>query len=937
FDRALEMLNLAFQGCDVEKSPLQCAEILSERSHVYLRLGDYAKARADANAALAILRAKAMSPGLARAFRSLGLVGLRTGESEEARGAFEASLAIARALGDRQGMAKCYNDLALVSKNQGRLAEASDFLEKAIAIARELGNKLEIAIRQNNKGIIDYKRGRWEAASQAWEEALRIFRELGNKWEVALAYLNAAHYHRSTRNWERAEELYGRSLQISRENGHRRCEALYHEHFGELCLRRGEWERAERILTEGLELARGLDDDGDLVGEILRRRGEVAVESGAIASALRDLRGALRVTRRLGDRFETAAVLRTIARAELRRGRPGRAIRLLRGSIETFSETGARYEQGLSAIALGEAARVLPEAAPEARQALQVASEALRETGATYEAAVADLLRAEFALARGDGRRAIDLIDGIQGTIEAIGSETERTRLREARTRSDRLIVSSSVSESNSLSTFNLLLRSIQEIAENDKRLSFALDLLLERTTARRLVLVVPDPASGKLRARESRAVPPCDPSSAATVACAAVLHALRGGGRPLYSTDPAHDSRLDPALSELAEIGSLLALPIGGEDGVSGGVYLDRPAGAPPFGRNDIDFAVALASVVEGTLSHLRSEEILRENLRLRRRLGIGDGFEQIVTQSPRVLKIIETLQKLRDSSATILLQGETGTGKELFARATHLSSSRKEMPFVTVNCAELSEDLLESELFGHRKGAFTDAKASKTGLFERASGGTVFIDEIDKASRRFQDTLLRVVDRKEFKPVGATESISIDVRILCAANKDLRAEVENDRFLKDLYYRLRVVSIHLPPLRERKEDIPLLAEHFLSKHAARAGRRLGGYRPEAMRALIAYDWPGNVRDLEHEIERLVAVSSDGAWVSAEDLAPEITQGAPLAASGGTLSEVVERIERQMIEEALHRSGGNKSRAARGLGISRRGLLNKLERYRIR
>jgi len=335
--------------------------------------------------------------------------------------------------------------------------------------------------------------------------------------------------------------------------------------------------------------------------------------------------------------------------------------------------------------------------------------------------------------------------------------------------------------------------------------------------------------------------------------------------------------------------------------------------------------------------LRDLKSEEIESENMRLKHRLGIGEGFERIVTQSPRLLKIIDTLEKLKESTATILLQGETGTGKDLFARGIHASSLRKNKPFVTINCADLSEDVLESELFGHRRGAFTDAKFSKEGLFERANGGTVFIDEIDKASRYFQDTLLRVVDRKEIKPVGATESISLDVRIICAANRDLRELVEKDRFLKDLYYRLRVVTIYLPPLRQRKEDIPMLAEHFLGKHAQRAGKRLAGFRPETVRYLVSFDWPGNVRDLEHEIERIVAVTPEGAYVGGEDLSPEITQGAAVAADQGTLAEVVERIERRLIREALKKCNGNKSRAARELGLSRRGFLNKLERYQLR
>ncbi len=210
------------------------------------------------------------------------------------------------------------------------------------------------------------------------------------------------------------------------------------------------------------------------------------------------------------------------------------------------------------------------------------------------------------------------------------------------------------------------------------------------------------------------------------------------------------------------------------------------------------------------------------------------------------------------------------------------------------------------------------------------------MFIDEIDKASRYFQDTLLRVVDRKEVKPVGGTDPIAVDVRIICAANRDLRTEVDNDRFLKDLYYRLRVVSIHLPPLRERKEDISLLADHFLAQQSALQGKTFDGFDMEAVRMLVDYHWPGNVRDLAHEVERIVAVTPEGGRIGPEHLSPELHDTTALRSSG-TLGEVVERIEQQMIRDALRKCDGNKSRAARELGLSRRGFLNKLHRYHIR
>ncbi|HMB71520.1 MAG TPA: sigma-54 dependent transcriptional regulator, partial [bacterium] len=293
----------------------------------------------------------------------------------------------------------------------------------------------------------------------------------------------------------------------------------------------------------------------------------------------------------------------------------------------------------------------------------------------------------------------------------------------------------------------------------------------------------------------------------------------------------------------------------------------------------------------------------------------------------------------RLRDSRATILIQGETGTGKELLARAAHTVSTRSGLPLVTVNCAALSRDVLESELFGHVKGAFTDAKTDKVGLFEEADGSAIFLDEIDKTSTAFQERLLRVVDQGEIKPVGSSGAKQVDVRILCATNRPLKQLVEEGLFLKDLYYRLRVISIDLPPLRDRKEDVPLLVDHFHQEFARSLDRESRGFSHEAMNTMVAHSWPGNVRDLRHEVERAVAMSREGSRIEAKDLSPELQEAVPTKPGlrpNQSLQDYVEEIERELVTRALRKTEGNRSRAAKLLGISRRGLLNKIGRYAI-
>jgi transcriptional regulator with PAS, ATPase and Fis domain len=285
---------------------------------------------------------------------------------------------------------------------------------------------------------------------------------------------------------------------------------------------------------------------------------------------------------------------------------------------------------------------------------------------------------------------------------------------------------------------------------------------------------------------------------------------------------------------------------------------------------------------------------------------------------------------RKVLDGETTVLLLGETGTGKELFARLIHDNGPRQARPFVAQNCGALPESLLESELFGHARGAFTGATAERKGLFEEADGGTIFLDEVGEMSPAVQLRLLRVLQEGEVRRVGASGVRRVDCRVIAATNADLEAEVRAGRFRKDLYYRLNVFPIELPALRERVEDIPALAEHFLRRYRERARRAVPGLSAEAMRCLCAYPFPGNVRELENEIERALTLAEDGRPIGPEHLSERLRQAAPAPAP--TLNEAIEQLKRRMIEDAL-RECGSKTRAAERLGLTRQSLQQMLRR----
>jgi DNA-binding NtrC family response regulator len=356
---------------------------------------------------------------------------------------------------------------------------------------------------------------------------------------------------------------------------------------------------------------------------------------------------------------------------------------------------------------------------------------------------------------------------------------------------------------------------------------------------------------------------------------------------------------------------------------------YLEKP-----FDQPNLD---VVRRLVDQAIEHGR---LKAENRLLQRQLRTRYRFENIVGTSAALRGALEIVEKVADTDSTVLVTGESGTGKELVARALHYNSRRAERLLVTVNCGAIPEELLESELFGHVRGAFTNAVSHRQGRFALAHGGTIFLDEIGDMSPNLQVKLLRVLQERTFEPVGSSKSVSVDVRVVAATNQDLPSAIREKRFREDLYYRLNVIPIEVPPLRDRREDVPLLLRHFLETMNAEKGRAVTGFGTAAMDRLLAHDWPGNVRELENLVERLVILRGEGE-IAPEDLPPPFGQGrapvrtdAPrLPATGIPFNEVVDRFETDLILQALEQTHWNKQRAAQLLGLNRTTLLEKIKK----
>ena len=344
------------------------------------------------------------------------------------------------------------------------------------------------------------------------------------------------------------------------------------------------------------------------------------------------------------------------------------------------------------------------------------------------------------------------------------------------------------------------------------------------------------------------------------------------------------------------------------------------------------------LLTTLDRALSHGNLE---KEVARLKEELSDRYRLRDIVGSSAGMRKVYDQIEKVLESEITVFIAGESGTGKELVAKAVHYASIRSDGPFVDVNCAAIPEGLQESELFGHEKGAFTGAIATHPGKFEQAAGGTIFLDEVGEMSLSAQARLLRVLQERVLQRVGGTETIELDVRVISASNRDLTSMLDDGSFRQDLFYRLVVFPIALPPLRDRREDIPLLVEHFLEKHARDAGKRITRVEPEAMEALSTHGWPGNVRELENVIHRTLLVSA-GLELTFADLPPGIVErdsspGSSATPPAGSGTQSLEELEREAIVHAMENNRGNLSDVARQLGIGRSTLYRKLEQYGLR
>ncbi len=829
-----------------------------------------------------------------------GTIFSRQGNHQEAVRYFQDALSTFRRIENEQGIAKANNNLGVCYKSLCQWDNATGALSVAMKIGHKLGDYTGVALRSLNLGLIRYHRGEWKSAEIEIEKSLQMSRAVGDSLGVTRCNLASARLDRQHRRWEDAKIFATEALRLSSVRGTRREIAASFEELGAWYFDRGQFQTAKTFFKKSLSVALDISDKNDHIAEVSRRLSEVAAIEGDADGAIDWAKRSLRMAVSIRDKRIVGLALRALGAAHRRAGDSKRAARYAGRSVRIFEAVGIPFELGRSLLESARTAQLLDDFGT-ARSNLTRAEAIFRRFNAHTFSCRALI---EFAKLKTRTDRVEDglvLLKKASRFLENDRFTSESREIEEIRVSIEERFVECSQAPSNRY----LLIR------ESGTGRADVLARVLGPIGADRGVLFRRS-SDGALRILEAAHFSEAD-------ALRVLGESLgpweeSGKAQPIASFSPDNGRAVRSYLvAPSTEAGDL-------------GIYVDRTdaGGRGHFNRRDLNFLVGIASETVSPPEPEKPEA--------------SENFPGVITKNKKMRDILDMLQKLSGMHTTILIQGETGTGKGLIAYEV---SKGNPGPFVTINCADLSETILESELFGHVKSAFTGATVSKKGLFEVADGGTVFIDEIDKTSRKFQEKLLRVVDRQEFKPVGSVKVRRVDCRIVCASNVDLREAVEQGRFLQDLFYRLKVICIQLPPLRERREDIPILSQHFLKNFTSRLGKEGVTLSPQVLDLLARYDWPGNVRDLENEIERAVALASPADTIGPEALSDELIRfdrgGIQTPKLGTkTMASVIAGVEKKMIEDALKASHNNKSKAARVLGLTRKGLRNKITRYGI-
>jgi DNA-binding NtrC family response regulator/tetratricopeptide (TPR) repeat protein/transposase len=909
-------------------SPKMQARVKLRLGWGYGRLSNQAKALARFNEARTIFAELADTEGLGAVHYALGYVYVEINESNLARGYLLKALEDLRYSEDARLLARIYIDLGLVNYKEGDFEGAKASYLKAQAYAEGIKDFSLLGLISMNLGAVYVNYGKRDEATKFLVRAVKDFTASGRSSYLARAYNNLGNNLLYGGRWNEAAENLSKALELARKMGDGENTWLTLITLGELRFFQGEYDKAEESLLNALELL----TDGDKWAEAYAQRilGLLYIASNRPDKATQVLRTALQLATRIGSLYEVCLSQLALAENHFSQSSYEQAEEYLELAKDNLK---GKHDPDLSAS--GWAQRLAGKLAlvnqqfEEAKQHISASMNIFASINNQYELSMSQLEMGLLYMQIGEISSSKDNLIQARDKLMELGAMPGLKRANEMLLALQRGEVPKALSkvELNLNRDVLLMQRLIEAANSRDLLLKELATVIYENFSLQKLVIfdasthgqLEPIVVIGCLQKEALEFIPE-------------INHNIDFGKTILgnsytYLLEDRVNSRfcifLEPKTNTRIEISRL----------------------KPLFKQTEL-------ALENCSLRALTRTRLVQEQEKVREQTLIP-GF---IYASPAMQDVVERIKKIRTSDTTVLITGESGTGKELVARAIHTESSRRDAIFLPFNCTATPKDLIESQLFGHRRGAFTGATSNYPGIIRAAEGGTLFLDEIGDLSLDIQPKLLRFLEAGEIQPLGETKPIKVDVRVLAATNALLEKAVEEGRFREDLLFRLNIIRIQVPPLRERKEEIPLLANHYLQHFASRSGKKDLSFSPDVIYYFSNYNWPGNVRQLRAEIERMVAYAGESPLLTPRDLSPEITRtpavntvsvpleirkpviipnsngiDKELISSGRTLKDATDQLEKKLIEETLIKNDYNISRAAKELGLSRRGLRLKM------
>jgi transcriptional regulator with GAF, ATPase, and Fis domain/tetratricopeptide (TPR) repeat protein len=902
-------------------------------------------------------------------FKSLGKIDYYGNEWNKAQREFEEAEKFYSKIDDKEGLAAVYNNLGVIAMYQSDIKAAETLHFKSIKLEESRFNLSGMSTSYCNLGYLYEEKSDYNKSMKYLQEALRLQILLGDQYTIANIYMNIGVTYMDNNKFEKAEEAYNNSLEIAIEfNLHKNIINCYNN-LGALFFRSGNFKTAidyyERAVkkSKDQEFKEGMISSYINIGELFEKRGEYNLaldyyekakellpnitddlmkailygNLGSVLTQLHKFKDAYAYLVESIDFFKS-----TNQKSQIIEGCHKHAIYF----IFTRNYESANYyldqafklsEELESDLQIGKCYYIkalLEKDNPDAAlESLKLATEKFVKSKDDFELALTNFEYASLLLEKEDWEQALQILTENKKIItkfEAIKFlERNDLLIQKIHKRYEKEVKESKIQESM-LNKFYEITQQLNDISDFDTLLDTALDQLVNFAEADGGIFVIYNNEMVK-DSWEYLILNNFSNRDSDFSLMMDIVQETYNEGNSINHKQPHF----------AAEYNNIISYPLTVRNEKKGVICLFTKRGSHYFTEKMFNLISALCNQIVVIVENISYEKLQKAHEIIRKELATASTFTNIIGKSEKIQDIFRMIEKIKNAPTTVLLEGSSGTGKELIARAIHYNSNRRNKQFVAQYCGALPETLLESELFGHVKGSFTGASHDKKGLFEVADGGTFFLDEIADISLSTQAKLLRFLQEGEIKRVGSTNTQHVDVRVICATNVSLREKVENGEFRLDLFYRLNVIRMEVPSLKERKSDIPLLAVHFLDKYCRKLDKEINGITEEAMKYMMNYDWPGNIRQLENELERAITLSDGDNAIKSSDLSPEIfrfqdNQKTVQLLEKRSLKDAVEDLEKQMIVSVLNETDWNQTQAAKKLGLSRQGLIKKMQRYRL-